>query len=502
MRQKMLKFNRYEVIEEFNSHMPIERRLSLTYKVKDLDRNENNYCILKVMNNNFQNGGEIIEILKILFIREIDILKSLTSLAKLHNRQRQIPVLRDCNDNIEIGNLYLAYEYIEGESLEKELVAGKRKTEEDTIDLLKEILDILSWIHKIDLMHRDIKPANIIRSSQDSKIILIDFGAGKICLEGSPDHVGTIIGTPGYQAPEQCYGKASIQSDIYSVGIIGIQSLTGKLPGSGDQHEWPTNSSGDPVWHKDAPNTSENIKNVLDRMVQRNLNDRYTSVSQILEDLSFGKKHKNPWDITTVLTPINFLPQWVKNRKISLKGSLSALTLLITIFLGLSLRSLNSIDNVSHNNLMYFSPDKYNFSVKYPSNWKKVNCEITEGCVVKFFHPKSQAELAVSVEFHSSQGKTLTEFNTFVSQKIEGLHLKYTKTLPEDVTSFGKEDIQAIRTTYMLSDEMLIKQTIINAVYDFKGYTISFSAPYKTYAQDEKLMNEMLDSFKFTQPGS
>ncbi len=128
------------------------------------------------------------------------------------------------------GRQYLVQEYIEGENLEQELQSEGVFNEEKIKHLLLEILPILDFIHAKRVIHRDIKPANIIRRRSDNKIILVDFGASKFMPIANLSLTGTVIGSPGYIAPEQSNGKAINSSDLYSLGVTCIYLLTGISP--------------------------------------------------------------------------------------------------------------------------------------------------------------------------------------------------------------------------------------------------------------------------------
>ncbi len=134
------------------------------------------------------------------------------------------------------GEFYLVQEYIEGQSLEKELAqliqtdtkdsARKQDRASYTFQLLRDLLAVLAFVHQHSVIHRDIKPANLIRRESDDRIVLIDFGAVKAFIPS--DSLTVSVGSPGYIAPEQQAGRPCLASDLYSVGIIALESLTGK----------------------------------------------------------------------------------------------------------------------------------------------------------------------------------------------------------------------------------------------------------------------------------
>ncbi|MBW4513745.1 MAG: tetratricopeptide repeat protein [Timaviella obliquedivisa GSE-PSE-MK23-08B] len=182
---------------------------------------------------------------------------------------------------------YLAQEFIEGNSLTEELTEGKVWSEDYVINLLKEILHILSFVHQQQVIHRDIKPSNLIRRKKDDRIELIDFGAVKqvgtleaIDAESGLTNVTISIGTKGYMPSEQLAGKPRFSSDIYAVGILGIQALTGVHP-----RHFEEDTQGEIAWHHRVAQVSPALRAVLDRMVNYDFRSRYLDALEALEAL-------------------------------------------------------------------------------------------------------------------------------------------------------------------------------------------------------------------------
>jgi serine/threonine protein kinase len=154
---------------------------------------------------------------KRLFNREAEVLYQLGN----HN---QIPRLFAHFE--EEQEFYLVQEFIEGHELRQELPVGKKLSENFVIALLKEVLEILAFVHQQNVIHRDIKPSNLVRRKQDGKLVLIDFGAVKqfgtqvINSQGATSFT-IAIGSPGYMPNEQIAGKPRFSSDIYAVGMLG-----------------------------------------------------------------------------------------------------------------------------------------------------------------------------------------------------------------------------------------------------------------------------------------
>ncbi len=208
-------------------------------------------------------------------------------LEMLGNKHDQIPQLLAYFE--EEQEFYLVQEFIKGYSLEKEMTAGKKFAEADVVSLLKEVLLILVFVHGYNIIHRDIKSSNLIRRESDKHIVLIDFGAVKQIQTQQPNNT-IAIGTPGYMPPEQTSGQPRLNSDIYALGILAIQALTGKDPRI---FQRDPNTLGVVIsledgtlqnWHNLAE-ISDKFAAVLNRMVNQNCNLRYQSATEVLNSL-------------------------------------------------------------------------------------------------------------------------------------------------------------------------------------------------------------------------
>ncbi|MEL7511432.1 MAG: serine/threonine-protein kinase, partial [Cyanobacteria bacterium J06554_3] len=178
----------------------------------------------------------------------------------------------------EDNEFYLVQDYVEGHSLDQEIALGQRWSESRVVQLLQDILGILSFVHGQNVIHRDIKPENIIRRDRDQKLVLIDFGAVKQ-IQLSQLHLpgNTVaIGTHGYMPPEQISGHPRMNSDLYAVGKIAIQALTGLLPTQLNQ-----DSDGELIW-RDQATTSDGLAQFLSKMVKTYHTFRYQTTDDAL----------------------------------------------------------------------------------------------------------------------------------------------------------------------------------------------------------------------------
>lgn len=127
------------------------------------------------------------------------------------------------------AELYIAQTFFEGRDLRACLADGLRPSTDDVVRWLKELLEILGYLHTRvpPVFHRDIKPSNIMLNT-DGRIALVDFGA--VASGFSTDTATTIVGTPGFSAPEQFSGIANRRTDLYALGAVAWHILTGRTP--------------------------------------------------------------------------------------------------------------------------------------------------------------------------------------------------------------------------------------------------------------------------------
>ncbi|MBG1240509.1 CHASE2 domain-containing protein [Nostoc sp. NZL] len=245
-----------------------------TYLAQDTQRPGNPICVVKKLMPARQDT-RFLQVARRLFNSEAEILQSL-------GRHHQIPeLLAYFEDDQEF---YLIQQYIEGHTLSEELPPVQNvQNESFVIEMLKQVLEVLEFVHQHRVIHRDIKPTNIIRCAQDNRLVLIDFGAVKLMQPPSSEQteLATVaIGTRGYAPPEQFAGHPRLCSDIYALGMIAIQAITGIPP----QELYPDPETGNVMW-RETVQVSEELAAILDKMVCYHFSDRYQSAAAVLQDL-------------------------------------------------------------------------------------------------------------------------------------------------------------------------------------------------------------------------
>jgi serine/threonine protein kinase len=272
--EKTLLGGRYQVLRRLGSG-----GFSRTFLVADLHLPNHPKCVIKQLKLQDKDTGTL-EMARRLFDTEAQVL------YRLGNHPQIPTLLAHFEENREF---YLAQEYIEGSRLNRQIEEGKPWSETRAVLLLQEVLEILSFVHRQQVIHRDVKPSNLIRRHHDGKLVLIDFGAVKqvnssplVDAETGATNITVAIGTHGYMPNEQYAGKPRFCSDVYAVGILGIRALTGLHP----QKIGEDPITGELDWHHLAPDVSSSLVAVLDRMVRYDYRDRYPSAQEALQALN------------------------------------------------------------------------------------------------------------------------------------------------------------------------------------------------------------------------
>jgi eukaryotic-like serine/threonine-protein kinase len=192
------------------------------------------------------------------------------------------------------GVLYIAMEYVRGHDLE-ELLQDQSLTRSECLEVLAQVCDGLGFAHRQLIVHRDIKPTNV-RIHRDGKRLhakVMDFGVAKIS-NSDMTATGMVMGTVSYMAPEYIRtGKPDPRSDLFAVGVMLYESLSGRKPFAGDTT--PTvlykivNEAPDPIDMEKLRGISPSIRTVLDRSLCKNPDERFQTAEDLAKALRAAK---------------------------------------------------------------------------------------------------------------------------------------------------------------------------------------------------------------------
>lgn len=266
----MLIGGRYETIRELG-----RGGIGKTYLAEDTYRRGRPKCVVKKIQPQMKIPS-VLQKAREIFEQEAQ------RLYELGNHD-QIPKLYDHLE--QSGEFYLVQELIDGHDLRQAFSLGDRWDEKDVVAQLRDILEILAIVHDHNLIHQDVKPQNLIRRWKDKRLMLIDFGGVKTIRHLAMDAEGTIrvkqpVGTPGYMPKEQTQGNPLFCSDVYAVGMMAIQALTGYSP-----NQLPRDPDTQQIeWHDQAKVSAE-LTVILDRMTAPDPAQRYQTARDALEAL-------------------------------------------------------------------------------------------------------------------------------------------------------------------------------------------------------------------------
>jgi CHASE2 domain-containing sensor protein/serine/threonine protein kinase len=262
---------RYKIVKVLGSG-----GFSETYIAEDMKRSGSAPCVVKQL----RIASDSLDTLKLarrLFATEAETLERL-------GQHDQIPSFIASFE--EDQEFYLVQEFVAGQPLSNELLSRVPLTESKVIVILHDLLRVLEFVHSQGVIHRDLKPSNIIRRKSDNRLVLIDFGVAKKITTQLADverntKFTVAVGTPGYMPNEQSAGRPHFNSDLYALGMIAIEALSGRPPHLLN-HDGIT---GEVIWRNQAPQVSPDLADVLAKMVRYDFTQRYSSVRQVYEAL-------------------------------------------------------------------------------------------------------------------------------------------------------------------------------------------------------------------------
>ena len=471
----------------------------VTFLAEDIQRPGNPKCVVKQFKP-MSTDSKTFDAGKRLFHREAQTLEKL-------GVHKQIPRLLAHFE--EEQQFYLVQEYIEGHDLEQELLSGQKFSEDEVIKLLQDILEILIFVHDNNHIHRDIKPSNIRRRS-DGTIVLIDFGAVKqistqvVNAQGATSY-SVAIGTRGYMPGEQAQGFPQYNSDIYALGVIAIQALTGTTP----NNLVTDHQTGEIDWrHSLNVVVNPELGDILDRMVRYDFRQRYRTAKMVMDDLNSL--------CAPALSAKNFYEnhQLQQIKGIGNKKHLSSK--LVKIFIGLGIAGImmasfaawkkfntevspvKTVKPIETSSKLSYENDTWGIKIQYPQNWKRQDIEDPIGGEVVIFSSPKQ-----------SQEDNFQEHLIISVQEVDGDLKESQKLFVSNIVNRqpGAEIIESGMTTlagkpgstliFTRDDgEKRLKKLLVWTLKDNKAYIITYTATVEEYDHFIRAANNMIKSFE------
>jgi eukaryotic-like serine/threonine-protein kinase len=261
---------RYKILKELGGGA-----MGLVYLGKDPTIQR--FVAIKTMRLNESGDEQKLQEIKVRFFREAE------SAGRLSHPN--IVTIYDAGEQDGLG--FIAMEFIEGQSLKQWARQPNLLTAADVVELLASVAEALDYAHQQGVVHRDIKPANIM-VTKDRLVKVMDFGIAKTA-SSSKTHTDIVLGTPTYMSPEQIAGKkVDGRSDVFSLGIVLFELLTGQPPFAADN--LPALLFA--IAHQPHPELASLrqdlppiFQEVLDRALQKELPQRYRRAGELAQDL-------------------------------------------------------------------------------------------------------------------------------------------------------------------------------------------------------------------------
>jgi serine/threonine protein kinase len=470
-----------------------------TFLAIDLNTLTQRHCVIKRLRIDSHHSPEIVAGIKKAFEKEAKVLEDLGV------RSGNIPCLYDYfSSTVTDPQLttpqefnYLVQQYIAGEDLKKELEQQGRFPEEQVLALLNNILPVLKFIHKNNVIHRDIKPSNIVRSKEeDNKFYLIDFGAVKQVIEGNINTTETsmVFGTPAYAPLEQIRGeKVDYSSDLYALAASCVQLLTG---------EFPDDSRVKNLWNwQKYPYISKHLGKILERMLQEDIDHRFQSAQEVMEALNKrddpSDKNNGGGEKTIIISTSQ--PEFIK-------------VLLITAIILTTTGVLIAIYRYQNQDLQVdiktipgqlFDHQQFGIKIKYPQDWKAEKQQyspLTGGTIAKIFphtfSPNLEVGLFISIE-DIQKSQTLSEYNQAAIEQIQK-SVKNVKILQQQSRKIdNREGYQIVYTGEDQIDNFRFKVMKVWTISNSKVYILTYRAEEKLYDPFLKDVEQtMIKSFR------
>lgn len=201
---------------------------------------------------------------------------------------------------VDQGKVFLVMEYVEGASFLDVLTENKRIPWRRAVEIFIQMCDALAYAHAREIIHRDIKPSNVMLTRDDrgrDLVKIVDFGVAKVLNAGPQSHApktrtGVVFGSPPYMSPEQCTGHApDFRSDIYSLGCVMYEALTGRMPINGENSLEILHKQVISIpleFHELSPavDVPSGLEKIVFKALEKDVENRYQTMRELKADLT------------------------------------------------------------------------------------------------------------------------------------------------------------------------------------------------------------------------
>ena len=205
----------------------------------------------------------------------------------------------------EEGELYLVMEYLVGQSLSSELARGTMQLSRG-VDILEQMCAALARAHDLGVVHRDLKSDNILLTTRGGRkdfVKILDFGLAHLAMDPRLAPKGAVFGTPEYMAPEQARGEeATAQSDLYALGVLFFEMLTGQLPFRSDDRETLLEMQRTAVAPRPRsikPDVLPSAEGIVVKLLEKDRRKRFQDAHHLHEELKTLQRSlpSTPWEV-------------------------------------------------------------------------------------------------------------------------------------------------------------------------------------------------------------
>ena len=388
------------------------------------------------------------------------------------------------------GNYFIVMEYVEGKSLKSLIKKRGGLTLPEVLDIMLQLTDGIACAHNSYIIHRDIKPQNIL-VLDDGRVKITDFGIAQALKRGELTETNSVMGSVHYLPPEQANGTGTtIKSDIYSLGIVMFELLTGKVPFKGENAvEIALKQMKEPMpsIHTYKEGIPQSIENIILKAAAKNPKNRYDTVLEMQEDIktALSKDREDEQKIVFRYAESDQEQEQEKksNKKLWIIGLIIMFIAFIICFVIFALPSFKKVPNVKVPNVenMEVSAairelEQLGFVVEAKTE-EQYSDTIEAGKVIK---TNPQADRTVK-KGTSIQVTVSLGLEGFLSENYVGKNYIEVKTMLETrglkVTVEEKEYTEKEAEEAKVKENTVVSQDIKEGIELKKGETVTLTIP-------------------------